>query len=515
MSVLSITNLTHSANGQNLFEEANLDINNGEKVGIVGLNGAGKTTFMSILTGHLLQDSGEVKWLSSIKWGYLDQHANIPRDITIMQYLEGSFSELFAQNERMNGMYMKMAEDITPDEMDELMEKAGKIQDRLMTAGFYEIETEIKKVATGLGVHNFGFETLISTLSGGQRAKVILAKLLIDKPSCMLLDEPTNFLDIEHVEWLKKYLQDFDGTIIIISHDTAFLNETVKLIVNIENRKITRYPGNYDSFIEQRENNAKQYEEAFARQQREIKKMETFIAKNKARAATAGMANSRQKLLDKMDVLDKPRQIYEAEFTFPYVELVAKEMVKAENLEIGYNKKAILPKIDILLSSQQKIWIKGTNGIGKSTLIKTLVGLLPKIAGEYSFHSYAKIGYLEQDLNFSECTLNPSAYLNELYPRKNNRDIKAELAKVGIKNDLMTRQLCNMSGGEQVRVKLCALCQESTNVLILDEPTNHLDVLAKEALKKALQKYQGTVILVSHEIEWAEDICDVEFNIAD
>ncbi len=515
MSVLSIVNLTHSANGQNLFEDANLDINNGEKVGIVGLNGAGKTTFMSILTGHLLQDSGEVKWLPSIKWGYLDQHANIPRDITIMQYLESSFAELFAMNERMNGMYMKMAEEISAEEMDDLMEKAGKIQDRLMTAGFYDIETEIKKVATGLGVHNFGFDNLISTLSGGQRAKVILAKLLIDKPSCMLLDEPTNFLDIEHVEWLKKYLQDFDGTIIIISHDTDFLNATVSLIVNIENRKITRYPGNYDQFTEQRENNAKQYEEAFARQQREIKKMETFIAKNKARAATAGMANSRQKLLDKMDVLDKPRQVYEAEFTFPYTELVAKEMIIVKDLEIGYNKKAILPKINFQLSSQQKIWIKGTNGIGKSTLIKTLMGLLPKITGDFNIHSYAKVGYLEQDLNFAECTQNPSGYLNDLFPRKNTRDIKAELAKVGIKNELMMRQLCNMSGGEQVRVKLCALCQESTNILILDEPTNHLDVLAKDALKKALQKYPGTVILVSHEIGWAEDICDVEFNIAD
>ncbi len=515
MSVLSISNLTHSANGQNLFEDADLDINNGEKVGIVGLNGAGKTTFMSILTGKLLQDEGEVKWLSSIKWGYLDQHADIERNVSIMQYLEGSFADLFSQNERMNQMYMRMAEEISETEMDELMEKAGKIQDRLMTAGFYDIETEIKKVATGLGVHNFGFDTMISTLSGGQRAKVILAKLLIDKPSCMLLDEPTNFLDIEHVEWLKKYLQDFEGTVIIISHDTDFLNATVSLIVNIENRKITRYAGNYDQFTEQRANNAKQYEEAFARQQREIKKMETFISKNKARAATAGMANSRQKLLDKMDVLDKPRQVYEAEFTFPYSELVAKEMIKVEGLEIGYNKKAILPKIDFLLSSQQKIWIKGTNGVGKSTLIKTLVGLLPKISGEFSIHSYAKVGYLEQDLNFSECTLNASAYMNSLFPRKNMRDIKSELAKVGIKGDLLTRQLCHMSGGEQVRVKLCALCQENTNILILDEPTNHLDVLAKDALKKALQKYEGTVILVSHEIGWAEDICDIEFSVTD
>ena len=514
MSILSINKLTHSANGNILFEEADLDINNGEKVGIVGLNGAGKTTFMNILIGNVLQDGGDVKWLPSIKWGYLDQHANIDRTKTINEYLEESFSELFELNEKLTEIYMKMSE-VSADEMDILMDKAGRFQDRLMTEGFYEIETMIKKVATGLGVHNFGFDTPISTLSGGQRAKVMLSKLLIDKPQCMLLDEPTNFLDIEHIEWLKKYLQEYDGTIIIISHDTAFLNETIGLIVNIENRKITRYPGSYDQFVEQRENNAKQYEESYQRQQRDIKKFETFISKNKARAATAGMANSRQKLLDKMDVIDKPRQVYDAEFTFPYSELVAKEMVKIVDLEIGYNKKPILPKINILLSSQEKIWIKGTNGIGKSTLIKTLVGLLPKITGEYNIHSFAKIGYLEQDLNFSDCTFSPTVYINELFPRKNTKDIKQELAKVGIKNELMIRQMCQMSGGEQVRVKLCALCQESTNILILDEPTNHLDVLAKEALKKALQKYQGTVILVSHEHDFAQDICEREFSISD
>ena len=510
MSILSIKNLSHIFESKVLFEDASFEINNGEHAGIVGLNGAGKTTFMNIISGKIIQDEGEVKWLNGIKWGYLDQHADIDRTKTVMGYLEDSFSNLFELDIKMQNLYMQTAE--ADVDIDDLMDKAGKIQDRLLNEGFYEIETEIKKIASGLGVSNFGYDTFVSTLSGGQRAKLMLAKLLIDKPQVMLLDEPTNFLDLDHIAWLVKFLKDFQGTILIVSHDTEFLDQICNIIINVGNKDIKRYPGTYSSFLEQYDIEQKQMNESYERQQREIKKLETFIAKNKARAATAGMANSRKKLLDKMEVIDKPSQVYEAIFNFPYKEVVTKEMLMVDNLEIGY-KKPLLPPINMQLSSVSKIWIRGTNGIGKSTFIKTILEEISKLKGSFEFHPYAKIGYLEQDLNFESSEKTATSYINDLFPKMNTRDIKDRLSKVGIKNELLTKPISKMSGGEQVRVKLMSISMNETNILLLDEPTNHLDILAKEALKKALIDYEGAIVLVSHEPSFAEDICPDIFDV--
>ncbi len=510
MSILSIKNLSHIFETKVLFEDASFDINNGEHAGIVGLNGAGKTTFMNIIAGKILQDEGEVRWLSGIKWGYLDQHADIDRTKTVMEYLEGSYADLFMQEARMQELYAKMADE--NEDMDDLLDKAGKIQDRLLNSGFYEIETEIKKVASGLGVSNFGYDTPVKKLSGGQRAKLMLAKLLIDKPDVMLLDEPTNFLDLEHIAWLVKFLKEFEGTILVVSHDTEFLDEICNLIINVGNKDIKRYPGTYSNFLEQYEIEQKQLSDSYERQQREIKKIETFIAKNKARAATAGMANSRKKLLDKIEIIDKPSQVYEAVFNFPYKEVVSKEMLVVNELEIGY-KKPLLPPINMQLNSTAKIWIRGTNGIGKSTFLKTILEDLQKLNGSFEFHPYAKIGYLEQDISFDITEKTATTYINELFPKMNTRVIKDKLSKVGIKNELLIKPISKMSGGEQVRVKLMAISMKETNILILDEPTNHLDILAKEALKKALIEYEGAIILVSHEPAFAEDICTEIFDV--
>ncbi len=510
MSILSIKNLSHIFESKVLFENASFEINNGEHAGIVGLNGAGKTTFMNIISGKITQDEGDVKWLNGIKWGYLDQHANIDRAKTVMKYLEDSFIDLFDLDERMQGYYTKMADG--EGDIDDLLDKAGKIQDRLLNEGFYEIETEIKKIASGLGVSNFGYDTLVSTLSGGQRAKLMLAKLLIDKPQVMLLDEPTNFLDLDHIAWLVKFLKEFDGTILIVSHDTEFLDQICNIIINVGNKDIKRYAGSYTSFLEQYDIEQKQMNESYEKQQREIKKLETFIAKNKARAATAGMANSRKKLLDKMEVIDKPSQVYEAVFSFPYKEVVSKEMLLVKSLEIGY-KKPLLPPIDMQLSSTSKIWIRGTNGIGKSTFLKTILEEVQKLKGSFEFHPYAKIGYLEQDMNFENSEKTATSYVNDLFPKMNIKDIKDRLSKVGIIKELLIKPICKMSGGEQVRVKLMSISMKETNVLILDEPTNHLDILAKEALKKALNEYDGAIILVSHEPSFAEDICTEFFDV--
>ena len=512
MSILEIKNLTHIFDQIPLFENASLTVNNGEHIGVVGLNGAGKSTFVNILAGKLIHDDGEIKWNSSIRKGYLDQHAQIEKEQTIFEYLQSSFSHLLEKNAQMEKLYMAM-ETAGENELERLITKSSAILDYLTNEGFFDLEPTIKKVANGLGIGLLGYEKQVSNLSGGQRAKLMLAKLLLEKPDMMLLDEPTNFLDIEHVDWLIEFLSGYDGTFLVISHDTAFLDRVCKGIISIENGQIKKYFGNYSQYKEQAMQNAKQYEDSYHRQQEQIEKMKDYIARNSARAATAGMANSRKKMLDKIDVIRKPSIIYDAKFNFPYILLHTKELLKIENLEIGYDGVSLLPPINLTLNSNSKIWIRGTNGIGKTTLIKTLTSNLATIGGTAVWHQAAVLAYLEQDLDFDTAAdLHAAAYMADRFPRINSKDIRSILASVGIKNELATKSVSDLSGGEQVKVRLCALMQKKSNVLLLDEPTNHLDVRAKEALKNALIEYQGSIVLVSHEKDFAKAICNEVFD---
>lgn len=513
MSILTINNLTHTYDNKTLFEDASLCINNGEHIGIVGLNGAGKSTFMNILVGNTLQDAGEVKWLNGIRWGYLDQHANIDRSLTVMEYLKNAFLNLFSVNEQMEEAYTQMCQPMSEEALNRLIDKSSKLMDYLTLHNFFDIESSIKKVANGLGINNLGYDTLIETLSGGQRAKLMLANLLLSDCDVMLLDEPTNFLDNEHIDWLVSYLNNSEGTYAVISHDVGFINKVCSVILSVENKQIRRYTGNYDDYILQHEQNSKQYADDYERQQREIKRMEEYINKNKARAATAGMANSRKKMLERIEVLDKPVKFEQSVIHFPYEFLHTRNMLDIVNLEIGYNNNAILPALNAKLSSNTKLWIKGTNGIGKTTLLKTLMGKIPAISGEFKFHLAAKILYLEQDLNWGFSPTNAIAYINNLYPNMNIKEVRTRLGNIGLKSDLMTKPINQLSGGEQVKVKLCALIIEKSNILLLDEPTNHLDVLAKDSLANAINEYEGAVILVSHEAPFAERVCDEIFTI--
>ena len=511
MSILEIKNLSHLYDSKPLFENASLAVNNGEHSGVVGLNGAGKSTFVNIIAGSLPQDSGEVKWLNGIRRGYLDQHADIDRSLTVMEFLRGSFVHLFETEARMNRLYGDMESLTDEKELDRMIQKANNLLDILTREGFYDLDAAIKKVANGLGVNHFGYDTPILQLSGGQRAKLLLAKLLLEKPDIMLLDEPTNFLDIEHIAWLVEFLNGFNGTFLVISHDTAFLDRVCRHIISIENGSIKKYSGNYTQYRTQAEQNAKQYEDSYLRQQREIEKMEDYISRNSARAATAGMANSRKKMLDKLDIIRKPTTVLDAEFSFPVSELHTKDLLVVRDLKIGYGKP-LLPPIDLHLDSETKIWIRGTNGIGKTTLVKTLLGKIASLSGGFLWHPAVEIGYLEQDLIFNNEIQNAYSFFCDRFPRCNQKAVRAALAGVGIKNELALKPVANLSGGEQVRIVLAVLMQKPSNVLVLDEPTNHLDVRAKTALQQALREYKGAIILVSHEKEFAEGICTKVFD---
>ncbi|MEG2688124.1 MAG: ABC-F family ATP-binding cassette domain-containing protein [Clostridia bacterium] len=511
MSILSVNGLTHSYDGKVLFEKASFNVNAREHIGIVGFNGAGKSTFVNIIAKKVMQDDGEVLWQNGVRFGYLDQHADIDRKCSVMDYLKTSFVNLTDIENRLNQLYLDMGDMTDMDEMEKACERTAKMQEHLVDNGYYEMDATIKKIANGIGINSIGYDTVIGTLSGGQRAKVMLAKLLLDDYDMIMLDEPTNFLDLEHIEWLAKFLETYKGTFLLVSHDTSFLNRVTTFILSIENHEIKKYPGNYDSFLLAHENNQKQYAEAYERQQRDIKKMEDYIAKNKARAATAGMANSRKKMLEKIDVMSKPVTVLPSEFHFECNSLMTKDMVDVKNLEIGYSK-SLLPPISLHLEGDDKLWVRGTNGIGKSTLVKTLMQIIPRLGGRFNININAKIGYLEQDFAFSNIYGSAIEYLTEVYARMSQKEIRSLLASVGLKGDLATKSISNLSGGEQVRAKIAALERKETNLLILDEPTNHLDVLAKAELLRALQAYPGAIILVSHEIDFANALCNKIFD---
>lgn len=511
MSILEIRNLTHRYDDRYLFNNASCCINNGEHIGIVGLNGAGKTTFINIIAGKLSQDDGEILRTSNARWGYLDQYADIDRSLTVIEYLRQAFDYLYALNEKLEKMYAKMAEDLTEDELNTLIRKSSNLQEELDNADFYDLDSKIKRVSGGLGINHLGYDTPISRLSGGERAKLMLTKLLLEEVDVMLLDEPTNFLDIEHVAWLKKYLTTYKKTFMVISHDVDFLDGVCKFIINIENGNIKKYSGNYSEFSVQREMNAKQYEDEYNRQQAEIKKMKDYIEKNKARAATAGMANSRKKMLDRIEVIQKPTVIHDAVFSFPYIPVNSKDFLIIKDLEVGYTS-TLIPPINIHLKSTDKLWVRGTNGIGKTTFIKTITRKIAPLAGTFNYHLAVKIALLNQELDFDNDNMCAMQYYNEYFPKANVKEQRLELAKVGLKGELATKPISNMSGGEKVRTKLSVLCNTPSNLLILDEPTNHLDVRAKDALKQALINYEGAIILVSHEQDFAKDICNVIFD---
>ena len=512
MSILKINNLSHTFENKQLFKNASFDINNGEHVGIVGLNGAGKSTFINIIAGNISYDAGEVIWLNGIRYDYLDQHADIDREKTVIEYLKTAFDYLYELEKKLNALYAEMADTTDEDKLEKLINKSNRMLEQLESEGFYEIDSRIKKAAGGLGVAAIGYDKKIGTLSGGQRAKVMLCKLILENPDVMLLDEPTNFLDVEHIDWLEKYLCSLKKTYIVISHDTDFLDAVCDHIVSIENGSIRKYTGNYSQFVAQHDMAVKQYAEDYQRQQAEIKKMEDYINRNKARASTAGMANSRKKMLERIDVMQKPVVSLESHFSFPCEMLNTRDMLKVDKLVVGYDSP-LLPPISFEMRGDTKLWIWGANGIGKSTLLKTLMGVIPPLGGTYNFHIAAKPAYLEQDLKFSDMNINSFSYISECFPRFNQKEVRSQLARVGIRGEMSLQPIKTLSGGEQVRVKLLTIMNRVSNILILDEPTNHLDVAAKESLKKAIAEYAGAVILVSHDRAFAESVCDMSMRL--
>lgn len=508
MSLLEIEGLTHSFGDNLLYKNAAFSLNKGEHIGIVGQNGTGKSTLIKICTEQIIPDNGRIIWQSQVSIGYLDQYAEIEKSLAMRSFLKSAFSRLYQIEKEMTQLYEKAARGHT-----ECLDLAAKYQEQLEIHAFYSIETQIEQVANGLGLLATGLERPIEQMSGGQRAKVILAKLLLEKPDVLLLDEPTNFLDKEHILWLSDYLSNLENAFMVVSHDYAFLEKIANRICDIDNDTITKYYGTYSEFLRKKTLLREDYVRQYSAQQKEIKKTEEFIRKNIA-GRKSKMARGRRKQLERMEKMDALVQNETTPcFHFPEVPLTNAEHLFVKRLAAGYYYP-VLSGIDFTIKGGQKVVITGFNGIGKSTLLKTLTGQIPALQGYYRFSDQVTTGYFEQDLIWEDGAGTPVQIVSDSYPGMVMKEVRKALARCGISSKHAMQPVGTLSGGEQAKVKMCLLTLKPCNFLILDEPTNHLDHQAKDALKDALIEFPGTILLVSHEEafyrEWAQRVIDLE-----
>lgn len=503
MSILNVEHLSHGFGNRAIFQDVSFRLLKGEHIGLVGANGEGKSTFMNIITGKLQPDEGKIEWAKHVQVGYLDQHAVLTKGMTIGSVLRSAFDSLFEMEKNMNEICNKMGE-ANEKELEEYMEELSVIQDILMNRDFYLIDSKVEEVARALGLLELGLDKDVTDLSGGQRTKVLLGKLLLEKPDILLLDEPTNYLDMEHITWLKRYLQEYENAFILTSHDIPFLNSVINLIYHMDNLKLTRYVGDYDKFREVYAMKKAQLEAAYNRQQKEVADLKDFVARNKARVATRNMAMSRQKKLDNMEMIELAAEKPKPQFHFQTARTPGRYIFTTDNLVIGYDEPLSAP-LDLSMERNSKIVLTGANGIGKTTLLKSILGLVKPLSGSVEQGDYLEIGYFEQEISPDIET----TCLEELwkeFPGFTQYEVRSALAKCGLTTTHIESKVRVLSGGEQAKVRLCKLINRPSNILVLDEPTNHLDVDAKEELKRALTEYKGSILMVCHEPEFYEGL---------
>ncbi len=513
MGLLEVEGLKFKYADQELYNSINFRILPKEHIVLVGENGCGKSTFMNLIAGNLIPDAGKITWFNNVSYGYLDQQLKVQLDVTINEYLTEVFAPLYAKEALMNSYYEKL-NNCPVSEYEKYLNYAQTIQDELEEKNFYQINSTLGNMINGLGIASYGLNTHLKHLSGGQRAKVYLAKLLLDAPDVLLMDEPTNFLDSGHIEWLAKYLKGFDKAFVVISHDEEFLRQIGRVVYCLANKEMVRYKMDYDMFLKEKALRDKQYQSAYENQQKFIKHTQAFIQKNIVRATTSKQAQSRRKMLERLKVLEKPTYHETMHIHFPYSKDLGQDVLKLANLTVGYNGKQVLNDLNFLLKHNQKVVILGRNGIGKSTIIKTIVGDLKPISGSFTWNPSVDMNYFSQEEEYDNVTT-PISYLKRYYPLKTDGELRSILATTGIKGELATRPMIQLSGGQQTKVRLALMTIKKSNVLIFDEPTNHLDVYSKSELWDSINEFKGSVILVTHESDFYEDLVDVVLEFTD
>lgn len=501
MIILQASHITKSFGADIVLENINLTVQNGERVGLVGPNGAGKTTLLKIVTGRIPSDSGEVMKPKGVSFGYLAQDGGLESNRTIWDEMISVFEPIIEQEKALRRLEKRMGEisaTASPSEYSKVMEEYAALAEDFKNKGGYGYQAAIRGILHGLKFGN-EHEKLINTLSGGQKTRLALAKQLLTKPDLLILDEPTNYLDMETLTWLEQYLISYPGAVLVVSHDRYFLDSLVQVIYELQRGKAVKYIGNYSQFIQQKKEKTEQQLKQYKKQQEEIAKMEDFVRRNMARSSTTGRAQSRQKMLEKIQRLDKPVTDRSARFSFGIQRASGSEVLKIKDMTIGYNKTALSHGINVEIKRGERVALVGPNGAGKSTLLKTIIGQLRPLQGYFLTGTNVDIGYYEQEQAKSTST---KQVLNELwdhYAMMDEKDIRTVLGCFLFSGDDVYKSTADLSGGERARLSLSKLMLKKANFLMLDEPTNHLDIYSKEVLEGALEDYPGTILFVSHD----------------
>ena len=505
MIVLSCNNISKAYIVENVIENISFTIHDNEKIGLIGLNGAGKTTLFNIITENLEPDSGEIYRAKGKKLGYLKQNISLDSSRSIMDEMLTIFTDVIKLEEQLHELSHRIStftEEDSPDELESLMKFYGELSEKFEELDGYSFKSNIRGVLRGLGFSEEDFSKPINILSGGQKSRVMLAKLLLEKADILLLDEPTNHLDIEASMWLEKYIRDFKGAVIIISHDRYFLDNTVSKIFLLENKSLTVYNGNYTEFMKRRkidlELAIKQYEEyekEIERQEEMIRRLHAYGSKRNIRQAF-----SRQKALERMRKVDKPTS-NNKKLVLKFSPKIksGRDVLKAEDISISFNSREIFKNVNLNIYRGEKVGIIGPNGIGKSTLLKIIASILKEYQGNISLGHYVQIGYYDQE----QISLNDeNTVIDEIWddnPDMTYYEIRTLLGQFLFTGDSIYNIVGELSGGEKGRLSLLKLMTSNANFLLLDEPTNHLDIDSKEVLEDALINYEGTVLVVSHD----------------
>ncbi|MFI3131270.1 ABC-F family ATP-binding cassette domain-containing protein [Mammaliicoccus sciuri] len=516
MILLQINKLEKSYDGEVIFSDVDFEVKTGERIAIVGRNGAGKTTLMKIIAGVESYDEGNISKGKQVTMGYLTQQMTLDSNDTVMNEMKKPFKDVINIEDKMKTLTDWLS--IHADEYDQDIYKE-KLSQYEALSNLYELmdgynyESKIKTVLTGLDFKESDFDRQIQSFSGGQKTRLSMAQMLLSEPDLLLLDEPTNHLDMETTEWLENYLTHFKGAIVIISHDRYFLDKIVNQVYDVALGSVKKYVGNYSKFLKERDAHYEKVIAEYERQQSEIKKLETFVEKNITRASTSGMAKSRRKVLERMERIEKPRlDAKSAQINFEITRATGEDVLKVQNLDIGYSK-SITPTINLEVKRHDRIAIIGPNGIGKSTMIKTIAQKIPALGGNIVYGSNIQIGYYDQKQAEFTSNMTILDYVWNQYAHMPEKDIRTILGRFLFTQEEVKKVINDLSGGEKARLQLALLMLEKNNVLILDEPTNHLDIDSKEMLEQALQNFEGTLLFVSHDRYFINELANNIFHI--
>ncbi|GAB6506122.1 MULTISPECIES: ABC-F family ATP-binding cassette domain-containing protein [Bacillus] len=503
MILLQVNALSKLYGAETILSNIKLEVQTKDRIALVGRNGAGKSTLLKIIAGELSHDGGEIIKPKDVSIGYLAQNTGLETSLTIWDEMLTVFTHLQQMETKLRRLEQEMGKEenfSNEATYERLLADYDQLQLDYKDQGGYQYEADIRSILSGLGFPVETHQTTISTLSGGQKTRLALGKLLLTKPDLLILDEPTNHLDIETLTWLEQYLQGYPGAILIVSHDRYFLDKLVTQVYEISNKESRRFVGNYSKYLDLKSALYEQEMKRYEKQQDEIAKLEDFVQKNIARASTTKRAQSRRKQLDRMELLTRPLgDSKSASFHFDIEKQSGNDVLQVKDATIGYDKDPIIEHVTMRLTRGDSVALVGPNGIGKSTLLKSIVNKLPLLHGEVSFGSNVSVGYYDQE----QANLTSSKrVLNELwdeYPLQPEKEIRTILGNFLFTGDDVLKPVSSLSGGQKARLALAKLMMQKSNLLILDEPTNHLDLNSKEILENALIDYPGTLLFVSHD----------------